>query len=474
MTFAESWARTSCESRKRCGGRRETGRDSDRAIRHTGQQLIQNSDPLAGDRNQAANRYSVLAILTVVYALNVLDRYILGVLLPQIKRDLAVNDTYLGVLTGAGFAVFYATLGIPIARLADRTSRKGIIAVSLALFSVMTAVCGFARSFAQLLIARIGVAVGEAGTSPPSFSIISDYFAQSERSKAMAIFTVGANVGVLTGFTLGGLIAARYGWRAAFFVVGVPGIIMTTLVAVFVREPRRGLSDFTGSRRRTEVRVVGVRETFVFLWGQKSLRHILFGAALILFVSNGMSAWLPSFLLRSHGMTTDKSGIAMGLSLGIGGIVGTLAGGMLVDRLSRRDLRWHVWIVALAILLAFLGNTLVFMAPNGVLAMMAFIIPATLTTVWQAPTLAMIQSLAPVSMRATAGACLILIGNLIGLGLGPLTMGALSDLYARLGAGQSSLRWALLSTVPVGLWAGVHYLLAARTLRAEYAKTELK
>lgn len=433
-----------------------------------GQPLIGTSDPLAA-RRVVANRYIVLIILTAVYTLNVLDRYILGVLLPQIKVDLAVNDTYLGVLTGVGFAVFYATLGIPMATLADRSSRKGIIAVALALFSLMTAVCGFAKTFMQLLVARIGVAVGEAGTSPASFSIIADYFAPTERAKAMAIFTVGANAGVLAGFTLGGLIATRYGWRAAFFIVGVPGLIMALLVAAFVREPRRGLSD--PGRPLNAGGAVGVRETFAFLWGQKSLRHLLFGAALILFVSNGVGAWLPSFLLRSHAVTADKSGIAIGLSLGIGGIVGTVAGGgFLVDRLSRRDLRWPVWTVAIAAVFTFIGNSLVFTAPSGALAMAAFIVPATLNTLWQPPTLAMIQSLAPVNMRATAGACLVLVGNLIGLGLGPLTVGVLSDLYARLGAGQDSLRWALLSTVPVGLWAGAHFLLAARTLRTEYAK----
>jgi MFS family permease len=428
----------------------------------------------ARERHDVENRYRVLAILTVVYALNVLDRYILGVLLPQIKLDLAVNDTYLGVLTGAGFAVFYATLGVPLANVADRTSRKGMIAASLALFSVMTAVCGFAKTFTQLFVARVGVAVGEAGTSPPSFSIISDYFPQTERSKAMAIFTVGANVGVLAGFTLGGLIATRYGWRAAFFIVGVPGLIMTAVVAGIVREPHRGLSDPLQTRGPAGGRVVGVRESIAFLWGQKSFRHILLGVALTLFVSNGVSAWLPSFLLRSHGVTTDKSGIAVGLSLGIGGIVGTLAGGgVLVDRLSRRDLRWPIWIVTIALLFTFIGNLLVFMAPSGTLAMTAFILPATLTTIWQAPTLAMTQGLAPINMRATAGACYVLIANLIGLGLGPLTVGGLSDTYAYLGAGQDSLRWALLSTVPVALWAGAHFLLATRTLSADYAKAEL-
>lgn len=423
----------------------------------------------------AKRRYLILGLLTFVYTLNVLDRYILGVLLPQIKHEMAVNDTYLGVLTGAGFAVFYATLGIPMGRLADRMNRKGIIAACLAIFSVMTAVCGFARTFAQLFIARIGVAVGEAGTNPASFSMISDYFARQERAKAMAIFTVGANVGVLLGFMLGGQIAARYGWRSAFFIVGVPGIVLAAIVALLVREPVRGLSDPAQARPAAESAVAGVGETMAFLWGQKALRHLLLGAALILFVSNGVSAWLPSFLLRSHGMTPDKSGIAIGLSLGIGGIVGTLAGGgLLVDRLSRRDLRWPVWVVAIGTLFSFTGNTLVFITPQASLALAAFIVPATLNTLWQPPTLAMIQSLAPVNMRATAGACLILVGNIIGLGLGPLTMGLLSDVYGHFGAGPDALRWAMLSTVPVGLWAGTHYLLAAKTLRAGYAKAELR
>jgi MFS family permease len=285
----------------------------------------------------------------------------------------------------------------------------------------------------------------------------------------MAIFTVGANVGVLAGFTLGGLIATRYGWRAAFFIVGIPGLIVTALVAALVREPRRGLSDALPGVEQTPTGAASLRQTFGFLWGQKALRHLLFGASLILFVSNAVSAWLPSFLLRSHDVPTVSSGLAAGLSLGIGGIVGTLTAGFLAERQGRRDPRWPAWIVAIAVLFSFTGNALVFTLPNGALALWAFIIPATFNTFWQPPTLAMMQSLAPVHMRATTGACLILIGNLIGLGLGPLTVGALSDLYANLGAGRDALRWALLSVVPVGLWGGAHYLLAARTLLADYA-----
>ena len=290
----------------------------------------------------------------------------------------------------------------------------------------------------------------------------------------MAIFTVGANVGVLAGFTLGGLVATRYGWRAAFFIVGVPGLIMAAVVAGFVREPDRGQSDRFQAGCPVEDRVVGVREALAFLWESKVLLPPFARRCpdpVCLERNLGVAAVI--FPARPHGVTADKSGIAVGLSLGIGGIVGTLAGGgVLVDRMSSRDLRWPVWIVTISMLFTFIGNLLVFIAPTGTLAMAVFVVPAILTTVWQAPTLAMTQGSAPINMRATAGACYVLIANLIGLGLGPLTVGVLSDTYTRFGAGQDSLRWALLSTVPVGLWAGAHFLLAAQTLRADYAKAQ--
>jgi len=421
------------------------------------------------DHKALTTRYWTLALLTMVYALSILDRYILGIVLPQIKEEMALSDMSLGLLSGTAFALFYATLGLPIARLADRFSRKKIIAYSVLTFSVMTALCGVTKNFVALFIARMGVGVGEAGTSPSSYSIISDLFQKDQRSTAMTIFFIGGNVGILAGFIAGGYVAAHYGWREAFLVAGIPGVILAPLLLMTLREPNRGLSDKL--THASEAKKSSLMETTRFVLSQTSYRHLIMGQALLLVVMNGVVGWLPSFLERSHGMAADSVGLQMGLAMGLAGPIGMLVVARLADRYTRRDLRWGSWVVALCCLILFPGYLLVLVAPTGSLAIAAFFIPALLGGFFAGPTAALSQGLTPPHMRTTSGALFLMVTNLIGLGLGPLAFGLLSDGLS--GAfGSESLRYALGVAPLFALWAAYHYFCAGRTLEVDVQRAE--
>ena len=423
----------------------------------------------SSDNKALAARYWTLALLTMVYALSVLDRHLFGIVLPQIKVEMALSDTALGLLSGTAFAVFYATLGLPIARIADRSSRKKVIAISVLTFSLMTALCGATKSFITLFITRMGVGVGEAGTSPASYSMISDLFEKNRRSTAMTIFFVGSNVGLLIGFIAGGYVAAKYGWREAFLVAGVPGIILAPLLLMTLREPSRGLSDKLA--HSADVKTSSLIETIRFVFSQSSYRHLMMGQGLLLVLTNGVVSWLPSFLERSHGMAPDSVGIQMGLALGLGGPIGMLIVGRLSDRLTRRDLRWSSWVVAIASLVQAPAYLLVLIAPTGILAITAFFIPAIMGVFFAGPSAALSQGLTPPHMRTTSGALFLMITNLVGLGLGPLGFGLLSDALSGVLASES-LRYALGLTPVLALWSAYHYFYAGRTLEFGMRRAE--
>lgn len=417
------------------------------------------------------NKWFLLALLTLIYALNVVDRYLLGILLPNIKADLDLPDSALGLLSGVAFAIFYATLGVPIARLADRTSRKTVIIASLAIFSGMTALCGMAQNFLSLFLARVGVGIGEAGSGPASYSIIADLFEKTKRSTAMAIYGIGSNIGLLAGFAAGGYLAAHYDWRIAFFAVGAPGLLLALFSSFALREPSRGMAD---AIRVNTTQKTGFTQALSFLWKQAAFRHLIFGTTLVQFLNTGVVAWLPSMLARSHDMPIDAVGVKLGLAFGIAGSIGTLIlGGVVADALSKRDLRWATWILAAGEFLVAPAYVAVLLAPNGDLAVLAFLAPATLATFFLGPVLSLTQALAPINMRATAGAFLLLVINLVGLGLGPVAIGVISD-YLAPTHGVDSLRIALWLAPIAAIWACVHYALAARTLLNDIARAETK
>jgi predicted MFS family arabinose efflux permease len=409
-----------------------------------------------------ATRNYALGVLVVVYTFNFIDRQILSILLEPIKLELGLSDTALGLLTGFAFALFYATLGIPIARYADKNNRRNLIALALAIWSGMTALSGLAQNFWQLLAARIGVGVGEAGCSPPAHSMIADYFPAENRATALGIYSLGIPVGILFGFLAGGWLNEFFGWRVAFFVVGIPGLILAVLVRFTLAEPTRGMAE----GRIDSGEQPGVMETFRFMWRKKSFRHLAFGGALTAFVGYGLVTWVPSFLVRSHGMETGEIGTWLGLILGIPGGIGIAAGGWMADKLGNRDTRWYLWVVSVALLIGAPFAFGVYLSDSALTALLFLIVPVALGNFYQATTFSQTQGLATLRMRAVAAAVLLFIINIIGLGAGPQAVGIVSDLLSK-SYGQDSLRYSLLIFSFFNIWSAYHFYVAGKYLGNE-------
>ena len=410
-----------------------------------------------------ATRTYALSVLVVVYTFNFIDRQILSILLEPIKRDLGLSDTQLGLLTGFAFALFYATLGIPIARFADRSNRRNLIALALTIWSAMTALSGLAQNFWHLLLARIGVGVGEAGCSPPAHSMIADYYPANQRATALGIYSLGIPVGILFGFLAGGWINQLFDWRVAFFVVGLPGIALAVVVRWTLREPVRGMAE----GRTADVEQPSVKETFRYLWGKRSFRHLAFGGSLTAFVGYGMTTWAPSFLARTHEMQTGEIGTWLGIILGIPGGIGIALGGYLADRYGARDTRWYLWIVTIALIATCPFAFGIYLSPTAAGALWFMVLPVLLGNFYQATTFSQTQGLVGLKMRSVAAAVLLFILNIIGLGLGPQAIGMVSDLLAPTYGEADGLRYALLGFSMFNLWAAYHYFIAGKHLKSE-------
>ena len=409
--------------------------------------------------------YYALGVLTVVYSFNFIDRQLLAILQESIKADLSLSDGQLGLLTGFAFAVFYVTAGIPIARWADHSNRRNIVALSLTIWSGMTALSGMVQNYGQLLAARVGVGVGEAGGSPPSHSMISDIFSPQRRASALGFYSMGVNIGILFGFLLGGWLNEFFGWRVAFMVVGIPGVLLAMIVRWTVAEPIRGLSD----NKLVVSESTSFRGVLNVLWASKAFRHIGMGAALNAFVGYSISNWTASFMIRSHGMSTGELGTWLALIIGFGGAVGVFSGGLLADRLAARDKRWYVWLPALAGLIALPFIVSVYLVEGRYTALMCMLVPAVMSNVYLGTSIATTHGLVGMRMRAMASAIFFFILNIIGLGAGPWSVGMLSD-YLSASQGTESLRYAMLYLLPVvSFWSLCHFYLAAKTLREDLA-----
>lgn len=405
-------------------------------------------------------RWYALGVLVLVFASSHVDRQIMGILLEPIKTELGASDTQMGFLIGLTFAIFYATLGMPIAMLADRTNRRNIIAAATTIWSAMTVACAYVGSYGQLALARIGVGIGEAGSSPPSHSMISDLFPQHERTTAMGIFALGINIGLLIAYLGGGWMSEHWGWRTTFIVVGLPGILIALLVRLTVAEPPRGGAE---KAKPTEVTAPAFKDVARTMWRTPATRHVVFGSALAGFVGYGMVLWLPAFFVRSHGLSQSETGLTLALMAGIVGGTGTFTAGRLADYLATKDPRWLAWIVAVGKggLVPFL--VLFFLITDFTTALWVYLIPAFFGGFYLAPTFAMIQSLVPVQMRSVAAAICLFLLNIIGMGLGPQGVGILSDIFEPT-YGRESLRYSLMVFSTLNLWCAWHYFLAARTL----------
>jgi predicted MFS family arabinose efflux permease len=424
------------------------------------------ADPAQNPYAKVSTKYYAVGLLTVVYTFNFIDRQLLAILQESIKEELLLSDSQLGLLTGFAFALFYVTAGIPIARWADRGNRRNIVSYAVGIWSFMTAISGLAANYGQLLIARVGVGIGEAGGSPPAHSIISDIFPPEKRASALALYSTGVNIGIMFGFLFGGWLNEFFGWRTAFMVVGIPGILIALLVRFTLQEPIRGLSENRDLSEETHSSFVDVLR---LLWSRRTFRHLAFAGALNAFAGYSTASWTASFMIRSHGMTTGELGTWLAGIMGLGGAIGVLLGGIFAEKLAVKDVRWYLWLPTLTGIVTVPFMYAVYVADSAYAALTLSIIPGLLFNVYLGNALAMTHGMVGLRMRALASAILFFVLNIIGLGMGPWSVGFLSDtLEPTLGA--ESLRTAMLYLLPLAMaWSVVHFYMASRTLEKDLA-----
>ncbi|MCM2312013.1 MAG: MFS transporter [Steroidobacteraceae bacterium] len=424
---------------------------------------MQNNNDTAPATDSPRYRMVVLAMLVLVYTFNFIDRQIVGILAVPIKADLGLTDTQLGLMGGLAFALFYTLLGIPIAMLADRSNRTTIMTVALVVWSAMTAVCGLAQNFWQLFLARLGVGVGEAGGVAPAYSIVADYFPPHQRARALGVYSFGVPIGSALGIVFGGVIASLIDWRTAFIVVGIAGIVLAPIFKLVVREPARGRFDARGSTGAP----VGFGAVMRLLLSKPSFWGLSFGASASSMMGYGMFFWLPSFFVRSFQLTLLEASLYFGAILLVGGIAGIWMGGSLADRFGADKRRMYAIIPAFAFLATIPFYVGAVLSSSIVLAFVLFLVPTALGLVWLGPVLSSIQHVVPPQMRATASAVFLFVNNLIGIGLGTVALGALSDaLSAQFGA--DSLRYAILAGTVFYLVAASMFLLSAKRLERDW------
>jgi MFS family permease len=413
----------------------------------------------------------LLAVLVVIVAIVGADGSLLGLVLQDIKMDLRLSDTQLGLLTGIAFALFYSMMGVPIARWADRGNRVTIIALATMLWAVMMILCGSAVNFAQLVLTRIGVAVGEAGCTPPANSLIPDYFSRVERPRAMAVYMTGGSLGLGVGYFIGGWINEIFGWRATFIVLGLPGLALAALARFSLRDPRpeKVASEGTGRVQRNNparpeaVRQATLKEVWGTLWSIATFRHLMVCWVIISFLGNGIAQWQPAFFIRSFGLSTGELGMWFAAIYGIGSLLGTYWGGELASRYAAND--ECLQFKTMAALYSGFGTLTIFtyLVSSHKVAFGLMALASVVGAMSSGPLFATIQTLVPDRMRATAIAIIFLFSNLIGTGLGPLAVGMLSDALQPL-FGANSLRYALLVLCPGYLWGGWHLWKASSTV----------
>ena len=404
-------------------------------------------------------RWYVLALLTLIYAMNIADRFMISTLIEPIKASLHLSDSAIGLLTGVALAVFYVSAGIPLALFADRGNRRNLIAAALFAWSLATAVCGLVRTFGQFMFARILVGVGEAGGTPPSHSLVSDYFPAERRALALSIYSIGASLGSMIGATAG-TISEHWGWRAAFFVLGVPGVVLALLVLGTVKEPLRGRLDPALERREG----ASFGATLRYTLHHPRLMHCLIGGAIFTLWSWGLMWWTPSYLIRSHHMTLGAASGTLSLIHGIGGTFALIATTLAMPSIEKRGPRGVPLFAALVMVVGTVPSIIAFLTSSTsvAVAMLWIFIPLSYCTF--GPVFALVQNLVPAEMRSQAAALLLFFANLANLVVAPQLVGIVSDILAPR-FGSESLRLALLPLTLCGFWAAVHFWkIAQRTV----------
>ncbi|WP_165611246.1 spinster family MFS transporter [Sphingomonas jatrophae] len=429
------------------------------------------SEPVVESRTPAADRGGwrrtlMLAMMTLIYALNYLDRQVVVILQEPIKADYKLLDWQLGLLTGASISLLYTAMSIPIARWVDRgLHRVRLIATITALWSILTAACGLTRSFGQFIVARMGVGMAEAGFTPAAHSLLSDLYPVRKRPWAMGIFSLGISIGIMTGMAVGGFVAQRYDWRTALMVVGLPGIVVAAAFALLAREPARGESE-VGTAVVDKVEPMKFGVAVKALWRRPAYVHVVLGSAAASFASTAIFSWVPSLLIRVHGMSLAEVGLGLGLLSGLSGLIGTSLGGWQAARFGARGLHAMLWAPIGGLALSIPLFIAAFYASSGQATLITMFAPLVLVALWTAPSIALTQSLAPLAARATASAVYIVTANVLGVALGPIVIGLLSDIFTRsTGNTGTGLRWALTVAALIFAWSILHWSLALRALK---------
>jgi MFS family permease len=405
-----------------------------------------------------SNASVLLTLLLIAYIFNYLDRQILGILAGAIKADLHLSDTRFGLLSGPPFAIFYSLLGIPFACLADRTSRSRVIAAAVALWSAFTGLCGFAGSFWQLFIFRMGVGVGEAGGVAPSYALIADYFPRERRARALAIFSLGVPIGLALGTLMGAYIAAAISWRAAFYAMGAVGLVLAPIMLLFVRDAAKSPANISAAP---------IGQVFPLIVRKPVFWLLAFAASFSSLSGYGLAVWTPSVFERSFGMGLVERGQFIASLLLIGGCIGVFAGGWLADRLGAADRGWYAKLPAIAWLITAPTFAAGLLSSNHIVAWLLLLIPNALNILWLGPVITAVQHLVPQRMRATASASFLLINNLIGLGVGPYLIGWLSDSLKH-SYGTEALRYAAVAVTAFYLLAAFLMFLCVAKLRSNW------
>ena len=411
------------------------------------------------------HRNVVLGMLLLVYVFNFVDRQILSILAAPIQADLQLDDEEMGLLGGLAFALLYSTMAVPLAALADRTSRTWVITVSLAAWSGFTALCGLAQNFWHIFLARLGVGIGEAGGVAPSYALIGDYFPSSQRATALSVYSLGIPIGSGLGVLLGGYIAATVDWRTAFFVVGLLGVALVVPFKLLVRDKAKPV--VTPEQAAAMPAAPSLRETAGVLARKPSFWLLAFGAAMSSMLGYGIAFWLPSLLMRSFGFDLVQASQFFGALLLIGGVAGVMAGGLLADRLGGRDRAFYSWLPGIGF---FLGAPLFaagISSSNATIAFVLFLLPQALAYVWLGPVLSAVQHLVQPAARSTASALFLLINNLIGLGGGIYALGKISTVLEPY-YGDEALRYSMLYSLSLYAVAALLMALAGKFLRRDW------
>jgi MFS family permease len=401
----------------------------------------------------------LLALLLLINILNFVDRQILFILAQSIKHDLHLSDTQIGLMGGLAFAVVYSVLGLPLGRLADRYGAKWVLVGSLSVWSVLTTCGAFAQNFLQLAATRIGVAAGEAGSTPSGHAIIANYFPPEKRGLPLAVFSLGVPLGIMIGLMMGGWLNQVMGWREALIVAGIPGLTLALLFAFTVRMPAGG----GGAGMKEDIALL---RSLKLLWSKPTFRQMAYGISYYSMGANAMIVFTPSFLMRTYGLSSAGAGMSLGLVYGVAGVAGALIGGMAGDFLGRRDPRWRMWTVGIGLAAVMPFTLAAWMEPTPTASVLLLAAPKFANLIYFGPVFVALQMISPAGVRATASAFLLFFNSLVGQTVGPFVAGYVSD-FLEPSMGNQSLRYALCFVVLTQFMAALHFFLAARTLKAD-------